>query len=136
MNATDSRDSLSAMYEAFGRGDIGFIVDRVADNVRWEYAHCPTNVPWLKPRTGKQGVRDFFDSLKIVDFLKFEPKLILGNGRVAVGIVDVSVRVRETGRLIEEPEEVHLFHFNAAGLVERFCHRVDSHAHWLAVQAC
>jgi hypothetical protein len=40
--------------------------------------------------------------------------------------------VRATGRRIVEEDEVHLWHFNAEGHVQRFRHRADTHQHQTA----
>jgi uncharacterized protein len=35
MSSEDSVKTTQAVYEAFGRGDIGFILDNVTDDVDW-----------------------------------------------------------------------------------------------------
>jgi hypothetical protein len=35
---------------------------------------------------------------------------------------------------VAEEHEAHLWHFNEAGKVVRFCHKVDTYQHWRALQ--
>lgn len=60
------------IYEAFGRGDIGFILDQLTDDVDW--ASCPGSdiAPWHGIHQGKAEVPHFFkalgDNLEITEF--------------------------------------------------------------------
>ena len=45
-----------------------------------------------------------------------------------VVLVDIDFTVKATGRRVQEIDEAHLWHFNAAGQVSKFRHRVDSYA--------
>lgn len=66
--------TVQAIYEAFGRGDVPFILDQVADDVRWDHwdppgpAHTGA-VPYLSPRDGRSGVGAFFASLATANHL-------------------------------------------------------------------
>jgi len=70
---TDSKiETISSVYEAFGRGDIDFILSQVTDDVDW--ASCPGSdiAPWHGIHRGKAEVPNFFkalgDSLQITEF--------------------------------------------------------------------
>jgi ketosteroid isomerase-like protein len=56
--------AVNAVYEAFGRGDIPLILDRLDPDVRWESwaenSAQTADVPWVLPRTGRDGVAEFF----------------------------------------------------------------------------
>lgn len=120
------------LYAAFGRGDIPAILEHLADDVDWEYDSVAP-VPWLQPLKGRSQVPRFFDVLATqLEFTRFEPTLVLGEGLKVVSLVDLTVRVRATGREIVENDEVHIWHFNAGGQVQRFRHRLDT---WKSVQA-
>ena len=60
------------IYEAFGRGDIGFILDQLTDDVDW--ASCPDSdvAPWHGIHQGKTEVPHFFkalgENLEITEF--------------------------------------------------------------------
>jgi uncharacterized protein len=70
---TDSKiETIRSVYEAFGRGDIDFILSQVTDDVDW--ASCPGSdvAPWHGIHRGKAEVPNFFkalgDSLQITEF--------------------------------------------------------------------
>ena len=133
MNAIDT---VRTMYAAFQRGDIAAILERTAAEVEWDCEPSAADVPWLKPRRGHAGVREFFASLGDFEFVKFDPKVVVdaGDGLV-LAVVDVDLMLKRNGYRITEPEEVHLFRFDGEGRLRRFRHRVDTHKLWLAHNA-
>lgn len=46
----------------------------------------------------------------------------------------MDMTVKETGRRFAEQDEVHIWHFNSAGLVSKFGHKLDTYQTWLACQ--
>jgi ketosteroid isomerase-like protein len=128
-------DTVGAIYQAFGRGDIPGILSHVSDDVEWEYGVVSTDVPWLQPRRGKAGVPEFFQALSAVEIHRFEPTRFFEAGSIVLVLVDLEATVRATGRRIVEEDEAHIWHFDAAGKVVRFRHRVDTHQHWAAWKA-
>jgi ketosteroid isomerase-like protein len=128
-------ETVRHIYAAFGRGDVPAILACLAEDVAWEYGQPPNPAPWLQPRQGRAAVPGFFDVLlSNVEFHRFEPKRQLADGLLVVGLVDFEATVRKTGRQLVEVDEIHLFHFNDAGLVQRFAHRADTWQHasaWL-----
>ena len=84
-------DTVQAIYGAFGRGDIPFILDQVADTVDWDYASA-SDVPWLQPRQGKAGVRAFF-----------------------VALIDIEATTKTIGNRVQENDETHIWRFDAQG---------------------
>ena len=125
-------DSVREIYQAFGRGDVAAIVSHLAEDVEWEYGLNSTDVPWLQPRRGKARVPEFFQTLADVEIHKFDPRMLLEDGNVVVALIDLEATVRSTGRSIVEVDEVHIWHFDTAGKVIRFRHRVDTYQHWAA----
>lgn len=91
-----------------------------------------TEVPWLRPRKGREGVAEFFASLAAVEFHKFSPKEILESGDVVVSLIDVEFVVKATGKRVVEEDEVHIWRFDSKGQVARFRHQVDTLQHTLA----
>ena len=124
---------VQSVYEAFGRGDIPAILAVLAEDVEWEYGMSDAGVPWLQRRQGRADVQKFFQSLAGLQITRFEPKTLLESGNVVVALIDVTLVVKATGRTISEEDEAHIWHFGGDGLVERFCHKVDTHQHWAAV---
>ncbi len=125
-------EKVRQMYEAFGRGDIPFILSALADDVEWEYGDVSTDVPWLQPRRGRAAVAGFFEALGALDFHGFQPTVVLESGALVVALIDLEATVRATGRRVVEVDEVHIWHFDAAGRVARFRHRADTHLQWQA----
>ncbi len=123
-------ETVQAIYQAFGRGDIPAILEKLADDVVWEAGEISTDIPWLQRRDGREGALAFFQSLAALDFTKFEVTAVLESGSRVVGLCNVEATLRETGRKFAEPDEVHLWWFDDAGRVTAFRHRVDTHLQW------
>ena len=124
--------TVHTIYAAFGRGDVEAILGYLSEAVEWEYGVNTTDVPWLQPRVGRSGAAEFFQSLRALDFSSFRVSLVVGDGDTVIALCDVEAVVRETGRTFVEHDEVHIWSFDAAGLVTRFRHRVDTLQQWRA----
>lgn len=122
------------IYEAFGRGDVPTILGHLSDDVQWEPDGADIGVPWLKPRRGRAEVPGFFESLGAIDLRAFQPKTLLERDDVVVALIRLAFVVKATGRAVAEEDEVHIWRFDDQGRVASFCHKVDSHRHWLALQ--
>jgi uncharacterized protein len=115
--------AVKAIYEAFNRGDIPYILDRVTDDVEWEkwkdnYAQ-KAGVPYLRSQTGRQGVSDFFAAVEDLGITNIEIlSMMEGAGQVAVEVYLESAKVND--------EEMHLFTFNDEGKITRFRHYLDT----------
>jgi ketosteroid isomerase-like protein len=126
-------ETIQQVYEAFGRGDVEAILERLADDVAWDQDAPSYGVPIYEPGTGKDHVRRFFANLADVDMRRFEPRnFLVGGDQVAVTI-DVELDVRATGRSVTALE-VHLWTFDAGGRITRFFHCIDRHAFVLAYE--
>ncbi len=126
--------TVEAIYQAFGLGDVNTLLGYVSPDVEWDYGPLSVSLPCLKSRYGHAGVVDFLSTLvQEFEIRRFAPLCILQaqDARV-VSVVDVEVRLRRTGEILHEPEEVHLFHFDAAGRVKKFRHQLDTHRMWQA----
>jgi ketosteroid isomerase-like protein len=128
-------ETVQQIYAAFGRGDVPFILAKLADDVQWEYATFPNPVPWLQPLQGRDQVPRFFQALaEGVEFHSFQPTKVFGDATTAVSLCDLDATVRSTGKRVVEVDEVHVWHFDAAGRVQRFRHRCDTRQQALALQ--
>ncbi|HMM86553.1 nuclear transport factor 2 family protein [Azohydromonas sp.] len=128
-------ETVQQIYAAFGRGDVPYILSQLADDVEWEYATFPNPVPWLQPLQGRDRVPTFFDALlSRVEMNVFSPRQFFADARTVVDLVDVEFTVKATGKRVVEPEAVHIWHFDDAGKVARFRHRVDTWQSALALQ--
>ena len=132
-------ETVKEIYAAFGRGDVPAILDRLADDVRWD--HWPDGsgaqrhgVAWLAERTGREEVAGFVAALSAFDIHEFAPRALLeGDGMVAA-INDFDATVIATGTRIRDVD-VHLWSFDAAGRVTEFRHLVDTAKHVEAATA-
>lgn len=130
-------ETVAFVYDAFQRGDIPAILERLAPDVRWE--HWPDHrgqqagVPWLRPLTGRDAVPAFFAELATMTFHRFEVGTILVGGREAAStcVVDISTA---TGARYQD-EEIHHWTFNEAGQICAFRHYVDTAKHIEAARA-
>lgn len=132
-------ETVKHIYAAFGRGDVQSILDAVSDDVAWEYAYeaaAVSAVLWLTPRHGKPGVLGFFQALGAgLSIQHFEVTAVLGEGTRVVALFDLDAEVKATGQTIRERDEVHVWHFDAAGKVIRFRHAADTLQHFRAATA-
>jgi ketosteroid isomerase-like protein len=63
MGAVENLETVQALYEAFGRGDVEAILERLTDDVDWSTDAAIISAPWYGPRHGKDGVRGFFEGI-------------------------------------------------------------------------
>jgi uncharacterized protein len=127
--------TVMALYEAFGRGDVEFIVDQLDADVEWESNGMDHGVPWLVPGRGHDHVRGFFGRLaETVELEVFEPGEPLTNERQVAVPVRARGRVKATGKTFADDPELHLWTFGPDGRVVSFKHLADTHQHWLALQ--
>ena len=124
--------SVAAIYEAFGRGDIPSILDQMAADVDWESSRDDSaqkaGVVWLQPRKGPKGVAEFFESIRDMEFTKFNVLSIMGNGNKVAAELEITAKIRSCGRILDD-QEMHLWTFNDAGKVIRFRHYLDTAKH-------
>lgn len=124
-------ETIAAIYEAFGRGDVDAILAHLADDVRWEewddnYGQR-AGVPWLAHRIGRDGAREFFRTvgeLRIHDFRVL--KMLAGEDSV---VAEVSLEFTSPSGTRIRDEELHLWTLDAEGKVVRMRHYVDTAKH-------
>jgi ketosteroid isomerase-like protein len=75
-----NKDTVQAIYEAFGRGDVSAILDKLADDVEWETQVPVSGVPWLQSRRGKANIAGFFEALARLKITRFEPHTVFDGG--------------------------------------------------------
>jgi ketosteroid isomerase-like protein len=133
-NVTRNIETVRKIYEAFSRGDVPAIVERLSDDVSWEFGGSVQDIPWLEPGRGRQHAARFFGTLQGFDFNKFEILSVMGDGDWVVGLAEVDLTWRATGTHVREACEPHVWKFDAAGRVIAFRHAADTHQHWLAAK--
>jgi ketosteroid isomerase-like protein len=119
-------ETVRAIYEAFGRGDIPFILEQLADDTVWESwadnSAQKAGVPWIQERHGREGVAEFFKIVTTMEINRFDVLSILeGENQIAAEIV--------IGSKYFLDEEMHLWNFNAEGKITRLRHYTDTAKH-------
>jgi ketosteroid isomerase-like protein len=123
-------DTVKAMYEAFGRGDVPAILEKLDENVEWDTDYDPHSAaaPWLEPRRGRENVPGFFEAVGTMQITKFEPHTFGADGNKVVSVVDLEAD-RE-GKHYVLPNTGHLWVFNDQGKVTKFQHMTDTALQW------
>ena len=82
--------TVQAIYEAFGKGDVPAILEQLAEDVAWEHwlggnSAADAGIAYLTPRSGRDGVAQFFAALHGLEFHGFEPHAFLADDRYGRG---------------------------------------------------
>jgi hypothetical protein len=94
----DNTEQVKKIFEAFGRGDVDYILDQLANEARF-VSHLDPVVPWAGDFKGKEEVARFFQALGgSVEVTGHPVNSLVTQGDTVVGMGDVSFRVRETGK--------------------------------------
>ena len=117
-------ETVQAIYEAFGRGDVPTILEKLDDAIEWETTVPVSDVPWLQARRGKGNVVGFFESLAPLEITRFEPHTIFDRGDKVFVLITFEAMAR--GRSYLFPNNGHLWQFNATGKVVKFDHVTDT----------
>jgi ketosteroid isomerase-like protein len=133
MSTTESRAAanlavVGGIYEAFGRGDIDFILDQIAEDCAWESwldnHGQKAGIPPMEPRQGRAGVAEFFAYVGTMQIQDFQVLDMLAGDRQVVVEVQISIAMADGGSVTDE--ELHLYSLNDEGKVSRMRHYVDT----------
>ena len=103
MAASDNVTLIGRIYEAFGRGDIGYIIDQLTDDVRW-VSHLEPIVPWSGDYSGKTNVPKFFEAIaNSVQTTAFTPHEFIAQADTVVSTGDYGCTVNTTGKAALTP---------------------------------
>ena len=100
MSGKQNIQTVKTAYEAFGRGDVGAILDLCTDDVDWASEASGTDAPWWGGHKGKAQAGAFFEALgKTMEVEEFTPLAYSAtdDGDVLT-VVKYSARSRETGK--------------------------------------
>jgi ketosteroid isomerase-like protein len=121
-------ESVQAVYEAFGRGDVPAILEVLADDVEWDQDAPGYGIPIYEPGVGKEHVKRFFNAVQEgLEFRRFEPTNFLSGGNQVAVPINIEAKVKSSGNVLEALE-IHLWTFGDDGKVSRFFHCIDRHA--------
>lgn len=93
----DSREQVRALYAAMSRGDGGFLLDALAEDVEW--CEPPGGAaPFAGVYRGRAAVGRFFEALgSAVEEEAFEVREIMSEGQVVIATGHYRHRVKRTG---------------------------------------
>jgi ketosteroid isomerase-like protein len=93
-------DAVGRLYAAYGRGDMGAVLDELADDVDWAAEAAGTAVPWWGPHRGRDDVPRFFEAIAAnVDISKFDIVTMTANDEGdVIATIDWSFTVKATGK--------------------------------------
>jgi len=115
MSAEKNLRIVQDMYAAFGRGDVGFVLEQIDDDCNGfgVVSATATGVPWHVSTNvkGKAGAIRYFESLAPVDHKVFEQGDFAAMGDHVYATVRLVQYIRATGKTLEQPEVVHHFTF-------------------------
>jgi ketosteroid isomerase-like protein len=121
-----NQKTIEAVYAAFGRGDVPFILERVTEGTRWDFSVASSDVPWHVPVGSRKGLPAFFQAMaENVTFEAFEPRAFLTDGRDVVVKLRLVFTVKRTGKRVEE-EQVQWWSFDDAGRIAGLRHYEDT----------
>jgi len=100
MSEQTNVQTIDSIFAAFGRGDVGFILERLAPDVRW-MTHLEPIVPWAGDFSGRDRVGGFFAAIaQSVDIEMFEPQQAVAQGDTVVSLGEFACRARSTGKSV------------------------------------
>ena len=97
--------TVQAVYAAVGRGDLPFILDRLADDATWGIeSEAGSEVPAHGVLHGKANVPRFFAAWgETGDFVRFAPRDFVAAGDHVFNYLDYEFAVRATGKTVKNP---------------------------------
>ena len=130
MSEQANTEQVEAIFEAFGRGDIPFILDRLTDDVRFASYLDPV-VPWAGEYVGKENIPSFFQALGgSVEVTGHPVDALVAQGDTVFSRGGVSFNVRATGKpglsswvyiwKLRDGQVYSYEQFNDQGLAEAF----------------
>jgi ketosteroid isomerase-like protein len=129
---SNNLQTIRNIYEAFGKGDVPFIINCLADDVQWEQWAGNTaqdaGVPWMKGGQGKEAVIGFFETLGQLVIKDFRVLSLMGNVNQVAAEFVIEAEIPATGGHYRD-EEIHLWTFDDAGKIIRLRHYLDTAKH-------
>ncbi|MDQ3815947.1 MAG: nuclear transport factor 2 family protein [Armatimonadota bacterium] len=103
MSEQTNIQTIQALYEAFGQGDLPTILEGVTDDVDWR-ASGPQEIPYAGNWRGRDRVAQFFAAVaRTLEHETFEPQEFIAQGDKVVVTGDEHVRVKSTGKTLDNP---------------------------------
>ena len=98
MSQRENVEQVGAIFEAFGRGDIPFILDSLTNDARF-VSYLDPIVPWAGEFVGKERITAFFQALGgAVEVTGHPVDAIVADGETVFSRGSVTFNVRATGK--------------------------------------
>lgn len=118
---------VKGMYEAFGRGDIEGILNKLADDVEWISSPESKTIPTGGTFRGRAGVTTFFQKVaQNIEFEHFMPEKYIEQGDTVVALGAYSGRSKALKKKFRSPWAM-VFTFRG-GKLARFDEHLDTEA--------
>jgi ketosteroid isomerase-like protein len=107
MSSEENVQTAKEGYAAFGRGDVGAILEQLTDDIEWIEPGPADVIAAAGTYRGKEQVAGFFATLgENVEIHKFEPHEFIAQGDHVVVLIHSEATVKRTGRKVTD----HLAH--------------------------
>ena len=128
--------TVQRLYGCFQRGDVASIVAQCAENVDWRNDEVASReCPWNGNFSGRKNLPAFFKAVgDSLEFSLFEPRTFVEQGNYLCVQLRIESTVRRTGKAIKD-DAIHLWTFDARGLITRYRHFNDTAAELNAYRA-
>ena len=98
MGADENTKTVQGIYEAFGRGDVEAILDKLTDDVDWAVEPAGA-APWNGLRRGKSEVANFFEAIgENYEVTEFTPLAFASNETDVMAVIRHGIKIRATGK--------------------------------------
>ena len=118
-----NKDTISAIYEAFLREDIPFILSQLSETIEWNYAADNTaqkaGLGWMTLYSGRENVVDFFKAVEEMEIYQFDVLSVIGGGNEVASRLSIGCKY-----FVDEI--VHFWTFNDEGKVIRYQQFIDT----------
>jgi uncharacterized protein len=99
MSEQDNLRTVEAVYAAFGRGDLGALLNTLGEDVVWEHPG-PADIPWAGERRGRDEVAQFFIAVnQHLEVEQFAPRSFVTRGDEVIVLGYERMRTRIGGRV-------------------------------------
>lgn len=117
MTKRENIRTIEELYAAFGRADLPFMLDMLAEDVDWQHPR-PADIPWGGKRRGPEEVAPFFAAIfERLEVEQFSPEQFVARGDQVIVFGHERMRTRTTGRVYRD-DWVHAFKLRSGKIVE------------------
>ena len=103
MNETQNTALIRSVYEAFGRGDIPYILSKITADSVWT-TEGPSVIPYTGKRSGEKEVLGFFDALGgTLNNMKLTTDYFVAQGDAVTTFGRFAGTVKATGKSFDAP---------------------------------